>query len=140
MRTLLAGVAALAIRTSAVSAQAAASLPFPCAPQSSYIAKAFKALSKSDAINVGKSLGLSEKTVAALRGEECVADDSPDAAPKISANDPSDVTVGRPADIPQDIFARVRRMCVSRWPEDFSMRASCERWQFEDVRKLRGGR
>lgn len=116
------------------------SLPYPCAPQDSYVAKAFKALSKSDAINIGKNLGLSEKVVAALRGEGCIADGAPNGGPKIAAGDPTDVTVGRPADIPQDIFERVRRMCAGKWSDDFDMREYCERKQHEAVRKLRGGR
>jgi hypothetical protein len=115
-------------------------LPYPCAPQDSYVAKAFKALSKSDAINIGKNLGLSEKVVAALRGEGCIADGLPNGGPKIAAGDPSDVTVGRPTDISQDIFERVRRMCTAKWNDDFHMRAYCEGDQFESVRKLRGGR
>lgn len=52
--------------------------------------------------------------------------------------DPSDVSRGKPQDIPQELFVIVRRHCTQEWPEDFDMRAFCERKQFEGIRKLRG--
>ena len=54
------------------------------------------------------------------------------------AADPSDVTVGRPADIPQELFAQVRTACAYRWQDDFEMRLWCEKKQFEAIRKLTG--
>jgi hypothetical protein len=52
--------------------------------------------------------------------------------------DPGDVNVGKPPDIPQELFAPVRVMCANNWKTDYIMRAHCERRQFEAIRKLRG--
>ncbi len=49
---------------------------------------------------------------------------------------------GRPADVPEDVFKRIRAKCAREWPEDFSMRQYCEEEQFKAYRKLhnRGAR
>jgi hypothetical protein len=53
-------------------------------------------------------------------------------------SDPSDVNVGRPADIPQDLFAHVRLFCARRHPENYDYRLVCETNQFNAIRALRG--
>ena len=45
---------------------------------------------------------------------------------------------GRPADIPEDIFHRIRRKCAGEWPTDFNMRQYCEEAQVKAYRKLHG--
>jgi hypothetical protein len=63
-----------------VSDPASCAVPMP--PEAETVAKIFKVLNKLDAINIGKRLGLSDGTIAVLRGEACIADD---AAPKAAA-------------------------------------------------------
>jgi hypothetical protein len=52
--------------------------------------------------------------------------------------DPSDLNVGKPDDISQELFVVVRKKCIKEWPDDFSVREYCERKQFDAIRKLRG--
>lgn len=43
---------------------------------------------------------------------------------------------GRPADVSEDVFRRIRTKCAREWPDDFSMRQYCEEEQFKAYRKL----
>jgi hypothetical protein len=52
--------------------------------------------------------------------------------------DPASVNVGRPDDIPQDVFAIVRKTCAERYKVDFDIREYCERQNFKAIRSLRG--
>jgi len=71
--------------------------------------------------------------LACLFAAHASAADAPD--------DPAaDTTIGRPLDIPQDIFAAVRVRCAKRYPDDYTMRVGCENNQFTAVRILRGDR
>jgi hypothetical protein len=54
--------------------------------------------------------------------------------------DPTDVTVGKPDDISQELFAGIRKACADHWFDDYRMRAYCERLQFDAIRTLRGGK
>jgi hypothetical protein len=49
---------------------------------------------------------------------------------------------GRPADVPEDVFQRIRTKCAREWLNDFSMRHYCEEQQFKAYRNLqnRGAR
>lgn len=44
---------------------------------------------------------------------------------------------GRPADVPDDVFRRIRAKCAREWAGDFSMRQYCEEEQFKAYRNLR---
>ncbi len=46
---------------------------------------------------------------------------------------------GRPDDIPEEVFARVRSKCAAEWPEDYGMRQYCEKQQFDSYRELERG-
>jgi hypothetical protein len=52
--------------------------------------------------------------------------------------DPSDVNVGKPPDISQELFAPVRVFCAKQWGVEYRMRVHCEKAQFDAIRKLRG--
>jgi hypothetical protein len=53
--------------------------------------------------------------------------------------DPSDVNVGKPADISQEQFERVRRLCIKTISSgSYYEREVCERYEFVAIRKLRG--
>jgi hypothetical protein len=52
--------------------------------------------------------------------------------------DPSDTSVGKPADISRENFATIRPDCAAEWQDNFRMRAYCERRQFDGIRTLRG--
>jgi hypothetical protein len=52
--------------------------------------------------------------------------------------DPSDVTVGKPEDISQQQFATIRAFCVKLSPGSYYHRETCEKVEFDAVRKLRG--
>ncbi len=43
---------------------------------------------------------------------------------------------GRPDDIPEEAFDRIRSMCAHQWPDDFVMRRYCEVEQFKAYRQL----
>ncbi|WP_341888552.1 toll/interleukin-1 receptor domain-containing protein [Variovorax sp. YR752] len=43
---------------------------------------------------------------------------------------------GRPSDIPEDVFHKIRRKCAREWPDDFSMRQYSEEQQIAAYRKL----
>ncbi len=43
---------------------------------------------------------------------------------------------GRPIDIPEDVFHKIRRRSAEQWPTDFSMRLFAEQQEFESYRKL----
>lgn len=43
---------------------------------------------------------------------------------------------GRPADIPEDVFHKIRRQSAEQWPSQFSMRLFTEQ-EFKSFRKLR---
>lgn len=47
---------------------------------------------------------------------------------------------GRPADVPEDVFRRIRVKCAKEWPDDFTMRQHCQEEQFKAYRKLRNRR
>jgi TIR domain-containing protein len=43
---------------------------------------------------------------------------------------------GRPEDIPEDVFRRIRQRSAEQWPTDFSMRLFTEQEEFNSYRKL----
>jgi hypothetical protein len=43
---------------------------------------------------------------------------------------------GRPADIPDDVFRKIRRNSAEKWPDQFSMRLFAEEEEFKSYRKL----
>lgn len=43
---------------------------------------------------------------------------------------------GRPSDIPDDIFRRIRRRCAEQWPTNFGMRLFTEQEEVKSYRKL----
>ncbi len=45
---------------------------------------------------------------------------------------------GRPSDIPEDVFRRIRQKCAGEWLTDFGMRQYCEEEQVKAYRKLHG--
>jgi hypothetical protein len=47
---------------------------------------------------------------------------------------------GRPSDIPQEIFRKIRQRCAEQWPTNFSMRLFTEQEEFKSFRKLQGRR
>jgi hypothetical protein len=53
-------------------------------------------------------------------------------------SDPGDITIGKPADISQELFAIIRKHCADYFPTDFNLRDYCERREFQAVRALRG--
>lgn len=44
--------------------------------------------------------------------------------------------MGRPSNIPEEVFASIRAKCARKWPEDFAMRNYCEQRQIEAFRGL----
>lgn len=46
---------------------------------------------------------------------------------------------GRPSDVPEEVFRRIRRKCAGEWSVDFTMRQYCEEEQIKAYRKLHGG-
>lgn len=44
---------------------------------------------------------------------------------------------GRPEDIPEDVFRKIRRHAAQQWPEQFSMRLFVEQEEFKSYRKLK---
>jgi hypothetical protein len=47
---------------------------------------------------------------------------------------------GRPADIPENVFRRIRRHSAEQWPTNFSMRLFTEQEEFKSYRKLQQSR
>ena len=47
---------------------------------------------------------------------------------------------GRPTDIPDDVFRKVRRHSAEQWPTSFSMRLFTEQQEFQSYRKLQDRR
>lgn len=52
----------------------------------------------------------------------------------------ADLRAGRPADIPEDVFRRIRRQAAQKWPFEFSMRLFTEQQEFDAFRKLQARR
>lgn len=44
--------------------------------------------------------------------------------------------LGRPQDIPEDVFTGIRRKCAAEWPDDYAMRAYCEDQQLAGYRQV----
>lgn len=47
---------------------------------------------------------------------------------------------GRPTDIPEDVFRKIRRHSAEQWPTSFSMRLFTEQQEFQSYRKLQDRR
>jgi hypothetical protein len=44
--------------------------------------------------------------------------------------------LGRPQDIPEDVFKSIRRKCTADWPDDYAMRVYCEQQQLDGYRRV----
>jgi hypothetical protein len=44
--------------------------------------------------------------------------------------------LGRPTDVPEEVFSTIRRKCAQEWPDDFAMRVYCEEQQVEGYRRV----
>jgi hypothetical protein len=51
----------------------------------------------------------------------------------------AELKMGRPADVPEDIFQRIRQKCAAKWPVDYTMRQYCEEEQVKSYRKVQAG-
>jgi TIR domain len=47
---------------------------------------------------------------------------------------------GRPQDVPEDVFRKVRQRAAEQWPRDFSMRLFTEQQEFQSYRRLQNRR
>lgn len=44
--------------------------------------------------------------------------------------------LGRPQDVPDEVFNRIRRKCAAEWPDDYAMRIYCEEEQLAGFRRV----
>jgi hypothetical protein len=44
--------------------------------------------------------------------------------------------LGRPQDVPEDVFRSIRRKCTLEWPNDYAMRVYCEQQQLDGYRRI----
>ena len=49
----------------------------------------------------------------------------------------SELGAGKPPDVGESDFRKVRALCADEWPKDFAMRRFCETKQYEAIRELR---
>jgi hypothetical protein len=48
----------------------------------------------------------------------------------------AELKAGRPDDVPEEVFRRIREKAASKWPSEFSMRLYTEQEEFKSYRKL----
>jgi len=44
--------------------------------------------------------------------------------------------LGRPQDVPEEVFTGIRRKCAAEWPDDYAMRVYCEEQQLAGYRSV----